>query len=261
MLLTLNDVKIPTFDLTGKVAIVTGGTKGLGYGMAVTFAKYGADVVVASRTASDCQRVEEELKTLGHRALGIPTDVSKSDQVDNLISKTVEAMGKIDIMVCNGGTSATCPALKLPESEWDRVMDVDLKGVFLCARAAARQMVEQGNGGRIINVASAAGLKGSKNVSPYCAAKAGVVNLTRALALEWAKYNITVNSICPSYVLTNINEEALSDPKVRDTILKTIALRRFGTLDEISAAALYLASDYSGFMSGAFLRLDGGGSQ
>lgn len=261
MLLTLNDVKIPTFDLTGKVAIVTGGTKGLGYGMAVTFAKYGADVVVASRTASDCQRVEEELKTLGHRALGIPTDVSKSDQVDNLISKTVEAMGKIDIMVCNGGTSATCPALKLPEAEWDRVMDVDLKGVFLCARAAARQMVEQGNGGRIINVASAAGLKGSKNVSPYCAAKAGVVNLTRALALEWAKYNITVNSICPSYVLTNINEEALSDPKVRDTILKTIALRRFGTLDEISAAALYLASDYSGFMSGAFLRLDGGGSQ
>ena len=261
MLLTLNDVKIPTFDLTGKVAIVTGGTKGLGYGMAVTFAKYGADVVVASRTASDCQRVEEELKTLGHRALGIPTDVSKSDQVDNLISKTVEAMGKIDIMVCNGGTSATCPALKLPESEWDRVMDVDLKGVFLCARAAARQMVEQGNGGRIINVASAAGLKGSKNVSPYCAAKAGVVNLTRALALEWAKYNITVNSICPSYVLTNINEEALSDPKVRDTILRTIALRRFGTLDEISAAALYLASDYSGFMSGAFLRLDGGGSQ
>lgn len=261
MLLTLNDVKIPTFDLTGKVAVITGGTKGLGYGMAVTFANYGADVVVASRTASDCQRVEDELKTLGHRALGIPTDVSKSDQVDNLISKTVETMGKIDIMVCNGGTSATCPALKLPEAEWDRVMDVDLKGVFLCARAAAKQMVAQGNGGRIINVASAAGLKGSKNVSPYCAAKAGVVNLTRALALEWAKYNITVNSICPSYVLTNINEEALSDPKVRDTILKTIALRRFGTLDEISAAALYLASDYSGFMSGAFLRLDGGGSQ
>lgn len=261
MALTLNDVKIPKFDLTGKVAIVTGGTKGLGYGIAVTFAKYGADVVVASRTAADCERVEAELKTLGHRALGVPTDVSKADQVDHLIAKTVETMGKVDIMVCNGGTSTTCPALKLSEQEWDRVMDVDLKGVFLCARAAAKQMVEQGHGGRIINMASAAGLKGSKNVAPYCAAKAGVVNLTRALALEWARYNITVNSVCPSYVLTSINEEALSDPKVRDTILKTIALRRFGTLDEIAAATLYLASDYSGFMSGAFLRLDGGGSQ
>ena len=261
MQLTLNDVKIPNFDLTGKVAVITGGTKGLGYGIAVTYAKYGADVVVASRTAADCERVEAELKTLGHRAMGVPTDVANSKQVDELIAKTVKTMGKIDIMVCNGGTSATCPALKLPEEEWDRVMDVDLKGVFLCARAAARQMVEQGNGGRIISMASAAGLKGSKNVSPYCAAKAGVVNLTRALALEWAKYNITVNTICPSYVLTNINEEALSDPKVRDTILRTIAMRRFGTLDEIAAAALYLASDYSGFMSGAFLRLDGGGSQ
>lgn len=261
MLLTINDVKVPNFNLTGKVAVITGGTKGLGYGMAVTFAKSGADVVVAARTAADCERVEKELQTLGHRALGVPTDVSKEDQVKNLISKTVETMGKIDIMVCNGGTSATCPAIDLAEEEWDRVMDVDLKGVFLCAREAARQMIEQGQGGRIINVASAAGLKGSMNVSPYCAAKAGVVNLTRALALEWARYNITVNSICPSYVLTNINEKALADPKVRDKILKTIALRRFGTLDEIAAAALYLASDYSGFMSGAFLRLDGGGSQ
>lgn len=261
MLLTVNDVKIPCFDLTGKVAVITGGTKGLGYGMAVTFAKYGADVVVAARTGADCERVEQELRSLGHRALGVPTDVSKGDQVQNLINRTIEVMGKIDIMICNGGTSATCPAIDLPEEEWDRVMDVDLKGVFLCARAAAKQMIAQGNGGRVIAVASAAGLKGSKNVSPYCAAKAGVVNLARALALEWAKYNITVNTICPSYVITNINEKALSDPKVRDKILKTIAMRRFGTLDEIAAAALYLASDYAGFMSGAFLRLDGGGSQ
>jgi len=261
MLLTPNDIKTPSFDLTGKVAVVTGGTKGLGYGIAITLARYGADVVVASRTAADCARVEDELNNLGRRALGVPTDVSKSNQVDNLIAKTVETMGKIDIMVCNGGTSTTCSALKLSEEEWDRVMDVDLKGVFLCARAAAKQMVEQGHGGRIINMSSAAGLKGSKNVSPYCAAKAGVVNLTRALALEWAKYNITVNSVCPSYVITDINQEALSDPKVKDTILKTIALRRFGTLEEIAAATLYLASDCSGFMSGAFLRLDGGGSQ
>lgn len=258
---TLSDVKIPNFSLKGKVAVITGGTKGLGYGMAVTFAHYGADVVVASRTAADCERVAEELKTLGVRAQGVPTDVSKADQVKNLVAKTVEEMGKIDIMVCNGGTSATCRAIDLSEEEWDRVMDVDLKGVFLCAREAAKQMIEQGHGGRIINVASAAGLKGSVNVSAYCAAKAGVVNLTRALALEWARFNITVNSICPSYVITNINEKALSDPAVRDKILKTIALRRFGTLDEIAAAALYLASDYSGFMSGAFLRLDGGGSQ
>lgn len=258
---TLGTIKIPNFDLTGKVAVITGGTKGLGYGIAATYASYGADVVVAARTAADCERVAEELKTFGHRTLGIPTDVTNEEQVKNLVAKTVETFGKIDIMVCNGGTSASCAAVDMPLAEWNRVVDIDMTGVFLCAREAAKQMIAQGNGGRIISMASAAGLRGSKNVAPYCAAKAGVVNLTRALAQEWARYNITVNCICPGYVATDINEQALANPKVKESLLKKIALRRFGTIDEIAAGALYLASDFSGFMSGAFLRLDGGGQE
>ena len=241
---TLDTIKIPNFDLTGKVAVITGGTKGLGYGIAATYASYGADVVVAARTAADCERVAEELKTFGHRTLGIPTDVTNEEQVKNLVAKTVETFGKIDIMVCNGGTSASCAAVDMPLAEWNRVVDIDMTGVFLCAREAAKQMIAQGNGGRIINMASA-----------------GVVNLTRALAQEWARYNITVNCICPGYVATDINEQALANPKVKESLLKKIALRRFGTIDEIAAGALYLASDFSGFMSGAFLRLDGGGQE
>lgn len=258
---TLNDVKIPNFDLTGKVAIVTGGTKGLGYAIAVTYASYGADVVVAARTAADCERVAKELEVFGHRTMGIPTDVTDEEQVKNLVAKTVETMGKLDIMVANGGTSAAAPAVDMPLADWKRVVDIDLTGVFLCAREAAKQMIAQGGGGRIISMASAAGLRGSKNVAPYGAAKAGVVNLTRCLAQEWARYNITVNTICPGYVATEFNEAALANPKTKESLLKKIALRRFGTLDEIAAGALYIASDFSGFMTGAFLRLDGGGQE
>jgi len=255
----LSDIVVPKFDLTGKTAIITGGTKGLGYGMAVTFASYGANVVVAARTTEDCRRVEGELRSLGVKSLGIPTDVTKSDQVDKLIETTVSELGKVDIMVANAGQSATYKAVDLPEEEWDRVIDVDLKGVFLSARAAARQMIKQGTGGRIINTSSAAGLKGSISVAAYCAAKAGVVNLTKALSLEWARYGITVNCICPGYVLTSINEAKLSDPDVIGKIVKFSSMRRLGKIEEIASAALFLASDYSGYMTGTHMLIDGGG--
>ena len=255
---SLKDIVIPNFDLTGKVAVITGGTKGLGYGIAVTYANYGANVVVAARTKADCERVSEELKTLGVKSLGIPTDVTDSSQLKNLMDETVKEFGKIDILVASAGEGATGPALELPESEWDRVMAIDLKGVWLADREAARYMTKQGFG-KIINLASSAGTKGSMNMSPYCAAKAGVINLTKELALEWGRYGVTVNCLCPAYVYTNISAEKLKDPRIYDKIVKRTILRRIGKIEEISAAALYLASDYSGYMTGAQMLIDGGG--
>jgi NAD(P)-dependent dehydrogenase (short-subunit alcohol dehydrogenase family) len=185
--------------------------------------------------------------------------VTQESQVDHLMEMAVKVLGKIDIVIANAGQSTTYKLVDLPEEEWDRVVDVDLKGVFLTDRSAARYMIQQGNGGRVINIASAAGLRGTVGVAPYCAAKAGVVNLTRVMAKEWARYKITVNCICPGYVPTSINETKLADPKISDNIIKFSALRRLGKIEEVSAAALYLASDFSGYMTGTHMLIDGGG--
>ena len=256
---TVNNVPIPSFDLTGKVAVVTGGTKGIGYAIAAAYAAYGANVVVSARTAADCEKAAADFKALGVRALGVPADISKADQVDRLIDETMKTMGKIDIMVANAGTSSTYRAFDLKEEEWDRIIDVDLKGVFLTARAAARKMADAGGGGRIINVASTAGLRGAVGISAYTAAKAGVINLSRSLAAEWARYNITVNSICPGYVITDINRDVMDDPKVYDKLVKKTLVRRLGNVEEIAAAALYLASDFSAYTTGTELVVDGCG--
>lgn len=256
--MAIQDVVFPSFDLTGKVAIVTGGTKGIGYQIAMSLAKYGADVVVAARNAADCARVSEEIKTLGVRSAGIPTDVTDLSRIQHLIDKTVELMGKLDIMVCNAGSAVTAKAIDITPEQWDMVNDLDLKAVFFSATTAAKQMIKQGTGGRIINVASAAGLTGSKHISPYSAAKAGVVNVSKTLALEWAKYNITVNCLCPGYVRTEINAAQLDDPRTRDILLSHTALKRFCKMEEIGAAAVFLASDMSGYMTGTHILMDGG---
>ncbi|MBQ1334880.1 MAG: glucose 1-dehydrogenase [Clostridia bacterium] len=256
--MTINEVTFPSFDLKGKVAIVTGGTKGIGYQIAVSLAKFGADVVVAARNADDCKRVSEEIRGLGVRSEGIPTDVTDMARLQNLIDKTVEIMGKLDIMVANAGSAVTAKAVDITPEQWDKVLNLDLKAVFFCDTAAAKQMIKQGTGGRIINVASAAGLKGTKRITPYSAAKAGVVNVSKSLALEWGKYDITVNCICPGYVRTEINADQLDNPKVRDALLSRTALNRFAKLEEIGAAAVFLASDMSGYMTGSNFVVDGG---
>lgn len=256
----MEDIVIPHFDLTGKTVVITGGTKGLGYGMALTLAHYGADVVVSSRTAADCARVQKEIEGLGRRSLGVVADVTKISEIDALIERVVQEFGKIDIMICDAGTANTAMAVDMTEEQWDEVVDTDLKGVFFSARAAARQMIAHGTGGKIINIASAAAYEGSKGISHYCAAKAGVLNLTKALAIEWARYGITVNCVCPGYVPTTINESALADPKTAEGIKKFALLRRYGKIEEIAVAVLMLCSDFSGYMTGAPILIDGGGA-
>lgn len=255
-----SDIVIPNFSLKGKVAVITGATSGLGYGIAHTFAAYGADVVVNSRTPEACDRVAKELEEYGVRSCAIPGDMTKVADCDMLIEKAVEKMGKIDIMVCNAGNATTTRALELTEEEWDFVNDLDIKGVFFSARAAGRQMIAQGNGGRVICIASAAAMGGNIGIAHYGAAKAAVVNMAKALAAEWGRYNITVNSVCPGYVPTNINEDALSNPKVKEKIENHALIRRLGTIDEIAAPVLWLASDHAGYVTGSLVLVDGGGA-
>jgi len=243
-----------------KVAIVTGGTSGIGYAIALTFARYGADVVVAALPQDECERVEAEIASLGVRSMGYAMDVTDPKQVDALIKATVEKMGRLDIIVCAAGIVCNKKAFDLTAEDFDRVLDIDAKGVFLTATAAAKEMVALGNGGRVIAVASAAAFTGSPTLAAYCTAKAGVVNMVKALATEWARYNITVNALCPGYVATPLNKETFANERALDAIIRHSPLRRLGTVEEMAAAALYLASDFAGYTTGTSILVDGGGA-
>ncbi|MFZ7104565.1 MAG: SDR family NAD(P)-dependent oxidoreductase [Peptococcaceae bacterium] len=250
-------MKTPVFDLSNKVAIVTGATKGLGYGMALGLAQAGADVVVVSRTPADCRKVAAEIADLGRDPLALPTDVSKPESIENLVNSTLEKYGKIDILVNNAGTAVTQKAEDLTEEDWDRVVDTNLKGVFLLAQAVGKEMIKQ-NRGKIINIASIFGLVGDKSVLPYLASKGGVLQLTRGLALEWARYNIQVNAVAPGYVMTPMNEKELRDEKVYNYITKKIPMRRLGEIGDIAGAVIYLASDAANYVTGSTIAVDGG---
>lgn len=245
------------FDLTGKTAIVTGATKGLGYATAHSLADSGANVVIVSRSEEDCIRVSEEIKIKGVKSMAYACDITQKQMIDSMVEKTVKEFGFIDILVNNAGVAVTKPAEELTEDDWDFVIDTNLKGVFLTSQAVGKRMIKQ-NHGRIINIASMLGLVGDKNVLPYLCSKGGVVQLTRGLALEWAKYGIRVNGIAPGYVITPINENVLNEEKVRKYLLGKTPMRRFGTAEEVASAVVYLASDEASYITGTILTVDGG---
>ena len=246
------------FDFTGKTIFITGSTRGLGYRFSSVLAKHGASVVVTSRKQVDCDVVAEGLKReYGIDAMGIVVDVTDMSTIESAVKKTTDKFGKIDILINNAGTAITKRVEQLTEEDWDRVIDVDLKGVFLTSLVVGRHMIENKHG-NIINVASMLALSGDKQVLPYCVAKGGVLQMTRAMALEWCKYDIRVNAICPGYVKTDINAKDLENEKIATHILSRIPMRRFATADEMDGAILYLASDASSYMTGQYILLDGG---
>lgn len=250
-------MKMNLFDLTGKVAIVTGGTKGLGYGQALMLANCGADIVIASRTASDCERVAAEITAMGRKALACPTDVTQKSQVDNLVKATVAKFGKIDILVNNAGVGIAKLAVNVTEEDWDKVVDTNLKGVWLMAQAVGEVMVEQ-KSGNIINIASVAGKSSSSRMVPYMASKSGVIHMTKALALEWARFNIRVNGVAPGYVLTPLTEETVANEKALKAIINLVPMKRLGEVKEIANVVTFLASDTSSFITGETIMVDGG---
>jgi NAD(P)-dependent dehydrogenase (short-subunit alcohol dehydrogenase family) len=243
--------------LEKKVAIITGGTKGLGYGMSVAFAQAGANVVVCSRTPLECSAVSQELSRYGKRCLGISADITKLEEIENLVQSVTDIFGTIDVLVNNAGTNFSMPVVKVTSDIWDAILSVHLKGPFFCAQVVGKQMIKQKHG-KIINISSILGTIGEPNSSVYAIAKGGVNQLTRALAIEWAPYNIQVNAIAPGYVATKLTKEILEDEKIAKYIIRKIPLKRLGLPEDIAGGAVYLASDLANYVTGQIFHIDGG---
>lgn len=242
----------------GKVAVITGSTKGIGYGIAKALAAEGYNTVIISRHQNDCDRVAREIEETYHvSASGIAADITNLDDIHRMVQSVIEKYQNIDVLINNAGSAITKKAEDLTEADWDRVLDLDLRAVFFCSQIIGRKMIEQKHG-KIINISSALGIVAEKQVLPYLVAKAGVLHLTKGLAVEWAKYNIQVNAICPGYVITEINEKELSNEKIAAGLLQKFPMRRFGTVEEISGAAVFLSSDASNYMTGQHIVIDGG---
>lgn len=243
--------------LVGEVAIVTGGGRGLGKAMALALAEVGADLVVAARTVEQIEQTASEVRALGRRALAIPTDVTDSKAISRMVERTLGEFGKIDILVNNAGTSTDQWVLEMSEEEWRRVLDTNLTGVFACSKAVAKHMVERRKG-KIINIASVHGVGAMPTLAPYCASKGGVIQLTKVMALEWARYGIRVNAIGPAYFETPLTAGILANEKIKGSIIRGTPLKRFGQPQEMGPLAVYLASPASDYVTGQTFFLDGG---
>jgi 2-deoxy-D-gluconate 3-dehydrogenase len=254
-------VGVPSFSLPGKVAVVSGGRRGIGKAIALALAEAGADIAICDRVTDDGElnAVAEEVKRLGRRSLAVQTDITKKADVDNLAQRVVDEFGVIDILVNNAAMNIMAPLLELREEGWDRVIDTDLKGYYLCSQAVGKIMVSQKRG-NIINIASTAAMYTAPEMGAYCIAKAGVVMLTKVLAVELAQYNIRVNAIAPSMVKTKFSEPLWSDPETLKEIESGIPLGRLAEPSDIIGAALFLASDASSYITGHTIVVDGGSS-
>jgi NAD(P)-dependent dehydrogenase (short-subunit alcohol dehydrogenase family) len=246
-------------SLEGKVAIVTGASRGLGRAMALALASAGADVALAARSVADLDETARQVEKMGRRALVVPTDVSAYDQVESLMQRAIAGLGGLHIVVNNSGIARVTPLAEMPPEEFERTLRVNLVGVFNGCRAAAAHLIAQ-KSGKIINIASVLGQVGLPGYTAYAASKGGVTALTRALSAEWARHNIQVNALAPGWFVTDMNADAFADPKIRERLLRDVPARRTGRPEEIGPLLVYLASPASDFMTGQTLFLDGGHS-
>jgi NAD(P)-dependent dehydrogenase (short-subunit alcohol dehydrogenase family) len=247
-----------TFRLDDKVALITGGARGLGLTMATALAEAGANVALAGRSVGACEEAAAAIKTAtGRRAHAFAADVTVADDINRLSSSVEATLGPIDILINNAGINIRGAVEQLTEQDWDMVLDTNLKGPFLCARAIGPGMVSRG-WGRVINLGSILGAVGLGGRAPYASSKAGVINLTRVLALEWAGTGVTANAICPGPFATEMNRQLLNDPVKYQEFVKRIPMGRWGELDEIAGAVVFLASEASSFVTGSALYVDGG---
>ena len=246
------------FSLEGKVALVTGASRGIGRAIALGFAEAGADVAVAARTEEDLQTLAKEIDSIGRKAVVVPTDVRDREAIQSMIDRTVEGLGKLDILVNNaGGSNFMSPIVGLRPEGWDKLRTLNLDSVFHATQIGAQAMLASG-GGSIIQIASVAGIQGAQGLSPYSAAKGGVIMFSQAVAKELAGSNVRVNSIAPGWIDTPLNEWMTGDETTLREAEKMIPMGRIGTAEEIVGAAIYLASEAASFVTGATLVIDGG---
>jgi gluconate 5-dehydrogenase len=251
-----NHTTAKMFDLTGKVAVVTGGARGIGRAIAEGLCQAGSKVVVADIDYSKAQKTCSALEKMGSAALAVKCDVSRRSDADNLIRATIDHFDKIDILVNNAGISGSArPVTDMTDEQWQNTLAVNLTGIFLCSRAAAKKMIEQ-KSGKIINITSVASYKPLANSGDYCASKGGALMLTKVLALELVKYNIQVNAICPGMFDTNLA------PQIKAAYMKNvkhlIPIGRFAQVEEVKGLAVFLASSASDYLVGAAIPIDGG---
>ena len=244
-------------ELNGKVAVVIGGTSGIGHVLARGLAEAGADVVPTGRRLEQIQAVATEIEGIGRRSLCIPCNVTNRVTLERLLSAVLEALGKVDILVNSAGFNLRAPSLQFSEADWNRLMDTNLTGTLRACQVFGAHMIER-RYGRIINIASLASFLALNEVAAYCASKAGVASVTKSLAIEWARHGVCVNAIAPGYFRTPLTEKVVVGTAREKEILMRTPMQRFGELEELVGAAIFLASDAASFVTGTLVSVDGG---
>lgn len=247
----------PSFDLDGRVALVTGASMGIGHDLALALASAGASVVAAARSTDLCDGLVDTIRAGGGTAAAVPLDLRDRSSIERAVGATVEAFGRIDILVNNAGLGTNHDALTATEAEWDELFAVNVRGLFFACQSAGRRMTEQ-RYGRIVNMSSQAGLVGIRRHAAYSASKAAVIGLTKVLALEWGPFGVTVNAVAPTFIRTPGTAERLDQPEFLADVLSRIPVGRVGTTMDVAGAVVYLASPAAGLVSGTVLAVDGG---
>lgn len=247
----------PQFDLTGKVVMITGASKGIGYGLAKAMAHAGAKVAVAARNGESLSRLASEIRADGGDAAAFTLDVRNVAEIDSVVHRVKRHFGRLDILVNNAGIGANHPAVEVTEEDWDNTMDINLKGLFFCCQSAGKVMLAQGYG-KIINMSSQASVVGIVDHAVYCSSKGGVNQLTRVLALEWSAKGVNVNAVGPTFTYTPGTAERLEDPVYLQGVLDRIPNRRLAGIGDVAGAVIYLASPASDMVTGTILLVDGG---
>jgi NAD(P)-dependent dehydrogenase (short-subunit alcohol dehydrogenase family) len=247
----------PNFDLAGKVAVVTGASMGIGYGLAKALAHAGAKVAVTARRLKELQELVDEIEEEGGEALAVQLDITNISQIEAAMNEINGHFGRIDILVNNAGSGVNHNTLEVTEDDWDQMMDVNLKGLFFCCQAAGKIMLQQGSG-RIINMSSQASVIGIQHHAVYCASKGGVNQLTRTLAVEWSAQGINVNAVAPTFTYTPGTAERLDNPEFLQKVIERIPAGKVADIKDVAGAVIYLASQAGDMVTGTVLMVDGG---
>ena len=245
------------FDLTGKTAIVTGASRGLGQYFSKALAKAGADLVITSRNLASLTEFKQEIESLGRKALAVQLDVLSQSDIDNMVQTAIKEYGKIDILVNNAGLNIRNPSAEFSRQDWDTVLDTNLKGSFFCAQAVAKEMIKR-NYGRIINMGSCTCVFGMEGIAPYTASRGAVLSITRSLAVEWGKFGITVNVLAPGWFKTAQNAVLYENKEWLNYLTSRIPLNRVGHPNDLDGTVVFLASDASKYITGQIILVDGG---